>query len=68
MPEGGWYETSGDIGHVVNGTQQCCMLDGCLGNLSCPTPFGNYPCICLDAQPLSATITTCGENYVAVCG
>ncbi len=67
MPDGGWVDYDGALGSTIQATAQCCYLDACLGNLTCPTPSGNYPCLCADAFYLNMTVSACGQNYVPLC-
>ena len=65
----GWLEWQDEAGgFTVGGQYQCCYIDPCLGNQTCPTQWGNYPCICTGTSPWSAKIDFCGElDFVAVC-
>jgi hypothetical protein len=67
MPDGGWAEYPGSVGSTFNVTEQCCLLDPCGGNQTCPTPNGNYPCFCANPTQASYTINQCGQTFVPVC-
>ena len=64
IPQGGYVNLSASIPSTLTGTQQCCMADGCLGNLTCRTPTGNVSCICLAARAWSATVNACSASSV----
>jgi hypothetical protein len=67
MPDGGWAEYPGSVGSTFNVTEQCCLLDPCGGNLTCPTPNGNYPCFCANPTQASYTINQCGQTFAPIC-
>jgi hypothetical protein len=62
LPEGGWVTYSDPVGTTIGGSFQCCLLDGCYGDLSCPTPYGNYPCLCNPAQSWSKYLSMCVDS------
>jgi len=68
MPDGGWADYSAALGGTFTFQEQCCYIDGCLGNLSCPVPgAGNYPCICAATRTRTVSVAACGVNFVSVC-
>ncbi len=64
IPQGGFVDLTRSIPTTLTGTQQCCLLDPCLGNLTCQTPSGPQRCLCLAARPWSATVNTCSVSSV----
>jgi len=61
-----WVDVPGGLGGTVDGSFQCCYLDGCYGDLSCWTPSGNVPCICTQPQYWSNTIDQC-QDASSIC-
>jgi hypothetical protein len=68
LADDGFIDIPGPLGTSIDGTTQCCLLDPCGGDQSCPTPGGNYPCFCADPIATSGSIDVCGENLVPLCG
>jgi hypothetical protein len=64
IPQGGWVRDTVPLGTRLSGWSQCCMLDPCLGNLSCPTPYGSSACLCLQTQTWSYEADICDANVV----
>jgi hypothetical protein len=68
LPAGGFVDLTDPPGTVESGTVQCCYRDACVGNLSCKTPVGPEPCVCLTPQPWSQQIAGCTTRELHACG
>lgn len=64
---GGSFEWSDPQGTAYSMMEQCCYIDQCMGNTTCPTPFGDYPCTCDPVTSYAVTLSVCGETFFPVC-
>jgi hypothetical protein len=63
--QGGSLDLTLPRGATLSGTFQCCMIDICLGNRTCPLlGGGTAPCLCNDPQPWSTLADQCEDSFV----
>ena len=66
LPAYGWVSIDVPLGGSYSAQVTCCYLDGCVGDKSCWTEYGNQPCTCIPATTKSGYANTCSVD-VSIC-